>query len=120
MMGTLKDVRTRWTRVLLASTLALGVTTVFAGTAGADTSPHAPDAACIGSSTSTSAQYFYNYDELLGTRAEFYRAAAIDPEFWDQYNVKPGMFGNDPTYGVSAFAKSGNMDYYLQVWSGCG
>lgn len=122
-MGSSVRVSTAWrrrTRMVLASAAALGVTAGFAGVSGAATSPNAPDSACIGSHLSTNAQYWYNYDELLGSRAWFYHAAAVDPEFWDQYGIDPGDFGADPVYSVSSSARSRliNADNLAAV-SGC-
>ncbi len=112
----------RRTGVLLASMVALGATVGFAGSAGAETSPNSSDEACIGAALSHFAQYEPTADGtgVLGTRAWFYHAAALDPEFWDQYGVDPGDFGNDPVFSVSAVGKTQVIDSdFLHTFAGC-
>jgi hypothetical protein len=108
--------------VLLASMVAVGATFVFAGSAGAETSPNGSDDACIGAKLSHLAEYYPDADGIgvIGTRAEIYHAAAVDPEFWDQYGVDPGNFGNDPDLSVSSVARDGLLDSdFLYTFSGC-
>jgi hypothetical protein len=114
--------RLRRAGVFLASMMALGATVGFAGTAGAETNPNASDEACIGGQLSHLAEYEPTPDGtgVLGRRSDFYRAAALDPEFWDQYGVDPGDFGNDPNYSASSVAHEQLMNEdFLRTFSGC-
>ena len=126
-MGTQRETRTHRRRmrragVLLASMVALGATAGFAGTAGAETSPNAPGNACIRAQLSHLAEFEPTPDGtgVLGRRSDFYSAAAQNPEFWAQFGVNPGDFGNDPNLSVSSAAKAGllNSDFW-HTFSGC-
>lgn len=105
--------------IVLASMVALGATVGFAGAAGADTNPNASDEACIGAQLSYLAQYLPEPDGTgtLGTKAWFYHAAAVDPEFWDQYGIRPGLQGRD-FMAVYAKAQFINSDT-LHAFGGC-